>query len=284
MGEVYLAQDESSGQSVALKILSQRFLDDDVNFERFVREAILTSHLRHPNIVRVFELGEHDGRYYIAMEYVDGPSLQSRLRLGAIRIAEAVEIMCQVLGAMDLAHGQGIVHCDLKPGNILLANGTTPKVTDLGIAHTQGPIHGDSPLPAVGRATPFYVAPEQCSLGRAVDHRADIYALGATLYHMLCGMPPFVGDTSEALLEQHLYAPPPDPRTRNCLISHDLAAVVLHMLAKDPADRPARCSDVRRRLCDLTQKQQLSTHPATWTPDQAAEMLEETATLPPPNA
>ena len=282
MGDVYLAREEAGEGLVALKVLGRRFLDDDVNFERFVREAILTSQVRHPNIVHVKELGEDRGAYYICMEYVEGFSLRERLRQGAMSVAQSTVILCQVLAAMDEVHGQGIVHCDLKPGNILLAGGIVPKVSDLGIAHTRGPIHGDSTLPVVGRATPFYVAPEQCVASGKVDRRTDIYALGATLYHMVCGLPPFVGRSSEECVEQHLHTPAPDPRKANARLGQGMAELILRMLAKDPENRPESCGGLVEPLRQAAASHQEGLAAAASDLDLAAEAMEETAFLQPP--
>jgi len=284
MGEVYLARDMSAGNLVAIKVLSQDLVDDDATLERFVREAILTSNLRHPNVVRVHELGEDDGVYYISMEYVEGPTLKDVLHRGALQPRAATSMMCQVLDGVGTAHGQGIIHCDLKPGNILLANGDLPKVSDLGIAHTRGPIHGNSSLPAVGRATPFYVAPEQCRRGGTVDHRTDIYSLGATFFHMLCGLPPFLGKTREDLMDHHLNTPAPDARTRNALLSGDLAGVILRMLAKDPDERPQQCSAIGRELGDVLRDGDLTSNPGPTAPDHDETTLEETTPMDPPEA
>jgi len=280
-GEVYLAREKQEGHLVALKVLSQRLLDDDRAFERFAREAILTSQLRHPNIVRVYELGEAEGVYYISMEFVNGPSLQRRLREGALAAESAVNMLCQVLSAMEAVHAQGIFHCDLKPGNILLADGHFPKVSDLGIAYTRGPIHGDSPVPAVGHATPAYVSPEQCVRSGAVDHRTDIYTLGATLYHALCGEPPFSGTTAREYMHHHVHTPPPDPHKRNASLPQALCDAVLRMMAKEPGERFQSCGEAAEVLRQAVQCEVPEAAQVRPVPHGADVWLEETVRIVP---
>ena len=282
MGEVYLARESDEGHLVAVKILSLVSPDDDAIFERFFREAIIASRLRHPNIVRVYELGEVADRYFISMEFVNGPSLRNRLMAGALPFSLATSMFYPILEAMESAHVQGIVHCDIKPGNILLAGGSFPKVSDLGIAHTRGPIHGDSPLPVSARATPYYVAPEQCARDAEVDHRADIYSLGATFYHMLCGRPPFTGKTPLECVEHHQSTPAPDPRQFQPSLSKGLAEVVLRMLAKAPGERYQRCADIVEGLRGCGALDAVTVLEPPMIPHKTEAALEETTTKLPP--
>ncbi|HRU07417.1 MAG TPA: serine/threonine-protein kinase [Candidatus Brocadiia bacterium] len=282
-GEVFLAREEASGRLVAVKALWPELVQNDESFERFALEAILASRLHHPNIVRVHELGEAAGRYYLVMEYVNGPSLRARLDGGPLPLARAARIAAAIAAAIREAHRQGIVHCDVKPGNILLARGDVPKLADLGVALTRGPAHGDSALPVSAPATPAYVAPERCVPGAPVDGRADIYSLGATFYHMICGRPPFVGAGWPCYARQHLESPPPDPREFNAALPPGACDVALRMLAKKPQDRYQTCEQVEAALAALAVGHEEDAAPPG--PQTARDVMDATVplSLPQPN-
>src|SRR5262249_7967584 len=234
MGVVYEAVQESLGRRVALKMLPRAGLGDPDARERFLREAQTTARLQHPNIVQIFEVGEHDGQPFLALEFVAGPSLADRLRDGPQPPLPAALLVETLARAVHHAHEQGVVHRDLKPANVLLSArgrmssaestasspGTrhsslstfTPKITDFGLAHLAG--GGD--LTATGEivGTPSYMAPEQAwgkSERRPVGPAADVYALGAVLYECLTGRPPFQGPTPLDPLGQGVYDEPVPP-------------------------------------------------------------------------
>ncbi len=234
MADVYLAEDESLGRLVAVKVLKARLAADDEFVERFRIEARAAASLNHPSIVGVYDRGSADGATYIAMEYVRGESLKQRLRRdGALSPDEAVTIALAVLSALAAAHARDIVHRDVTSYNVLLDEGGRVVVTDFGIARM-----GDSALTRTGAmmGTSSYLSPEQAQ-GRPADERSDLYSLGVVLYEMLTGRVPFRGETDVAVAMQHVSTAPPNPRTLEPAVSEALAGVVMRALSKDPADR-----------------------------------------------
>ncbi len=244
MAEVWEATDDILGRRVAVKILLPHLASDESFLERFRREAIAAARLTHPNVVGTFDTGSDNGVAYIVMELVDGHTLDEVLaRHGSLRPERAVHIAAQVAAALDYAHHHGIVHRDVKPGNILICDDDRVKVADFGIAKAAVRPDGERPSAAVDLTqsgavvgTAKYLSPEQVN-GDAVDGRADIYALGVVLYEMLCGRPPFVGETDVAVALQHASAAPLSPRQLRPGIPRPLEGVVLRCLAKSPNDR-----------------------------------------------
>jgi hypothetical protein len=232
MGIVYRAHQRSMDRPVALKLLPPQLAADEGFIARFYREARMSARLDHPNIVRGVAVGEERGVYYFAMEYVDGESLDKRLALGRLSVADAVRIALDVARALDHAHSRGLVHRDIKPANILIARDGVVKLADLGLAKTS-----ETDLTQVGGSmgTPSYMAPEQGRDARSADQRSDIYALGATLYHLLTGERPFRGaDDVQLAKESARYEP---LRQRNPEVPPALGEIVDKMMAPDPADR-----------------------------------------------
>ena len=234
MADVYLAEDQELGRRVALKLLDDRHASDEQFVERFRREAQSAAGLNHPNIVSIFDRGRAEGTYYIAMEYLDGRTLKELLvRNGPTPIPIAIDYARQILGALAFAHRNGIVHRDIKPHNIVVGGDGRLKVTDFGIARS-----GASQMTEVGSivGTAQYLSPEQAR-GAPVDPRSDLYSLGVVLYEMLTGTVPFTGDTPVEIAMKHLSQVPKPPSELRPDIPHDLDAVVMRALAKDPDQR-----------------------------------------------
>ncbi len=234
MADVYLAEDQELGRRVALKMLNDRHASDEQFVERFRREAQSAAGLNHPNIVSIFDRGHAEGTYYIAMEYLDGRTLKELLvRNGPTPIPIAIDYSRQILGALAFAHRNGIVHRDIKPHNIVVGPDGRLKVTDFGIARS-----GASQMTEAGSivGTAQYLSPEQAR-GAPVDARSDLYSLGIVLYEMLTGKVPYTGDTPVEIAMKHLSAIPERPSELREDVPHDLDAVVMRALAKDPDQR-----------------------------------------------
>jgi serine/threonine protein kinase len=248
MGTVYKARDLKRNRLVALKILGQRWLNDAEFIARFEREAKAVSTLMHPNIVQSFGSGRLAWRPYLMMEYVEGESLGHILR-SERRLPEhrALTIARAVAGALGHAHDQGIIHRDVKPDNVLIAQDGAVKLTDFGLAKLL--LDADE-LTRTGVAvgTPHYIAPEQVSASRKADHRADLYGLGAMLYHMLAGEVPFDAPNNNDILLMHVDDPPPDPRMKAPAITPGTAVIVARLLAKQPGDRYVNAAELIRDL------------------------------------
>jgi eukaryotic-like serine/threonine-protein kinase len=234
MADVYLAEDEELGRRVAIKILNDRHANDDQFVERFRREAKNAAGLSHPNIVSIYDRGEAEGTYYIAMEFLDGRSLKEQLiARGPMPIGDAIVFTRQILNALRFAHRKGVVHRDIKPHNVMVDSDARLKVTDFGIARA-----GASQMTEAGAivGTAQYLSPEQAR-GAAVDQRSDLYSIGVVLYEMLTGEVPFTGDTPVEIAMKHLSDTPRPPSTLRPEIPPDLDMIVLRALAKNPDDR-----------------------------------------------
>jgi eukaryotic-like serine/threonine-protein kinase len=234
MANVYLAEDEVLGRRVAIKILNDRHAGDDQFVERFRREAKNAASLSHPNIVSIYDRGEAEGTYYIAMEYLDGRSLKELIvARGPAPVNVAIEYARQILGAINFAHRHGIVHRDIKPHNVLVDAEGRLKVTDFGIARA-----GVSQMTEAGSiiGTAQYLSPEQAK-GAPVDQTSDLYSVGVVLYELLTGVVPFSGDTPVEIAMKHLSSTPEPPSTKRAEVPRELDLVVMRALAKDPADR-----------------------------------------------
>jgi serine/threonine-protein kinase len=244
MAEVYRARDQLLDRPVALKVLFPELSVDRSFVERFRREAQAAANLSHPNIVPVFDWGEDSGTYFIVMEFVDGRALSSILRTaGPLHPDRAAEIAADVAGALSYAHRHGVVHRDVKPGNVLITEEGTIKVTDFGIARA---VNTEESLTQTGAVmgTATYFSPEQAE-GMGVDSRSDIYSLGVVLFEMVTGRPPFLGDTPVAVASKHVREHPPAPREVNPGVPPDLEAIILKCLAKSPDHRYATGDDLR---------------------------------------
>jgi serine/threonine-protein kinase len=234
MADVYLAQDQLLGREVAVKVLHHHFAEDQEFVERFKREASSAAGLSHPNIVAIFDRGEWNGTYYIAMEYVAGRSLKALVReTGPLEPALAIETVIQILRAARFAHRRGVIHRDLKPHNVLLDEEGRARVTDFGIARAGA---SDMTLTGSIMGTAQYLSPEQAQ-GYAVTDASDIYSVGVILYELLTGVVPFEGETAVAIAFKQVSATPRPPSELNPALPPSLDAVVLRALAKDPIER-----------------------------------------------
>ena len=241
MADVYLAQDQLLGREVAVKVLHQHFAEDHEFVERFRREASSAAALSHPNIVGIFDRGEWNGTYYIAMEYVAGRSLKAIVReQGPLEPAAAIDIVVQILRAARFAHRRGVIHRDLKPHNVILDEEGRARVTDFGIARA-----GASDMTMTGSimGTAQYLSPEQAQ-GYAVSEASDIYSVGVILYELLTGVVPFEGETAVAIAFKQVSAAPRPPSELNPALPPSLDAVVLRALAKDPVERYANADEL----------------------------------------
>src|SRR5437773_6106101 len=210
MGEVYRAHDAVLGREVALKVLHAHLAGDRGFVDRFRREARAAAILNHPNIVDVYDWGSTDGTYFMVMEFVRGTNLRAvLLENGRLEPAQVVEVVLQVLSALDHAHGHGIVHRDIKPENILIATDGTVKVADFGLARAYADFYVSQAEGTV-TGTVQYLAPEQIQ-GEPADPRTDLYSLGVVMFELLTGRPPFAGETSLGIAYQHLTNRVPAP-------------------------------------------------------------------------
>jgi len=236
MGAVWAAEDVVLGRPVAVKLLGEWLAGDPVAAERLRREARAAARLVHPNVARVLDLGEQDGRPYLVMELLEGESLAAVIRRsGPLAPAEAAQIAGAVADALHAAHQAGVVHRDVKPGNLFLTAGGDVKVLDFGIAAAawEASLTGGELI-----GTAAYLAPER-ALGREATPAADVYALGVVLYEMLSGRPPFSGEDGMALASAHIHARPVPLRQAAPWVPAPLAVACERALAKDPAERPA---------------------------------------------
>jgi Protein kinase domain len=243
MGEVYRAHDERLGRSVALKLLVPRLAEDERFRERFLRESRRAAGIDHPNVIPVYEAGEAEGRLYIAMRYVDGTDLRRLLSAeGVLEPARALGLLAPVAGALDAAHARGLVHRDVKPGNVLIAvepDSEPPEhvyLSDFGLTTLSAEPDDSGPF----SGTADYAAPELVT-GGSVDGRADVYALGCILFECLTGTPPFRGDSAMAVLWGHVNDPVPAASSRNPSLPGGVDAVLRKALAKEPAERYPTC-------------------------------------------
>lgn len=247
MAQVFRAVDEELHRDVAVKVLAPHLLDDPDARERLRREARSAATLTHPNVVTLYDTIVDGEQQFLVMEFVDGPTLADRLASGPLPEPEAIRIADEVAAALEAAHAQGLVHCDIKPANLLLDPGGRVKVADFGIARavdstqtTTGQVYGSVP----------YLAPERAR-GEAAGPSSDLYALGCVLHEMVTGRPPFVGSTPTDTLSQHIHAAPPVPSDLRTGLSAGVDAVVGRLLAKDTAGRHPDAASLRRDLAHL---------------------------------
>jgi predicted Ser/Thr protein kinase len=234
MSSVYSAFDRTLGRDVAIKVLAAELVEDEVFVERFDREARAAASLSHRNVVAVFDSGVDGGARFIVMERVSGRTLSAVLKAGPLRVEQAVEIALSVARALGAAHAHGIVHRDVKPANVMVGDGGQVKVLDFGIARALAGTSLTRATTVIGTAG--YLSPEQAR-GGPLDARSDLYGLGCVIYEMLTGRPPFVADSTAALVNQHVTRPPDPPSRRRPEVSAALDEVVLRCLAKDPGER-----------------------------------------------
>jgi eukaryotic-like serine/threonine-protein kinase len=249
MADVWLADDTELDRKVAIKILHDRFAQDSEFVQRFQREAQAAAGLQHPNVVGIFDRGSFDGTYFIAMEYVDGPSLKDLVK-GGMAPKDAIDFTRQILNAARFAHRKGIVHRDLKPQNVLIDDEGRARVADFGIARAGE----NSDITATGSVmgTAQYISPEQAQ-GKPTTPRSDIYSIGVVLYEMLTGRVPFEGESAVAVALKQVSEAPRRPSAINPNVPPALDAVVMRALAKDP-DARFKDADAFLRALDAAEK------------------------------
>jgi len=252
MGVVYKAQDSRLHRFVALKFIADQLTDDTHALERFRRETLAASALNHPHICTVYDIGEHQGRPFLIMEYLEGETLKDCLRNGPFEIKETVRLGIQMASALEAAHGKCIIHRDIKPANVFLTSAGRVKILDFGLAKSL-PTYDDesrtltfTEWPGVVGTLP-YMAPEQM-LGKAVDHRTDLWAFGALLYEMATGVRAFQGETTAALTYAILHAQPSVPSSVNNRIPAELDCVVCKALEKESRERYQTASEFKANL------------------------------------
>ena len=253
MGAVYKAEHTMMGKPAALKVLLPQFSMRKTIVARFFNEAKAASAIRNPGIVEIYDFGyAQDGSAYILMEFLGGESLQHRLeRMSLLPTDQSLHLLRQIARSLSAAHRQGIVHRDLKPDNIFIVpdeevhGGERTKVLDFGIAKLSDE-HDSSVKTNTGAVmgTPKYMAPEQCKGAGGVDHRADLYSLGCILFQMLCGRTPFVAQGNGEIMAQHIYMQPPVPSSIQPSIAPEMDAFILHLLAKEKAQRVQSADEI----------------------------------------
>jgi serine/threonine-protein kinase len=247
MAKVFLGTDTVLGRTVAVKVLAPQFADDDGFVMRFRREAQAAASIGHPHIVSVFDTGSDDGVHFIVMEYVEGRTLAEILAGGGRILPDrAIDIAMDVCRALEAAHAQGVIHRDIKPGNIMLDPRGDVKVTDFGIARVTTTADTVAQTAAI-LGTASYLSPEQAQ-GQPVDGRSDIYSLGCVLYEMVTGRPPFLGDSPVAVASKQVLEQPTPASRLNPDVTADLDAVILRALAKNPANRYQSAEEMRADL------------------------------------
>src|SRR5690349_2343150 len=287
MGVVYRAEDLRLGRHVALKFLPESATADPLATERFQREARTTSALNHPNICTLHDVGEHDGRRFIVMELIDGATLDKVLGAGALPVDRVIDISITVADALDAAHTEGILHRDIKPGNIFITRRGQVKVVDFGLAKMMPHRGGLMPmdvtmaeqhsLTSAGMAvgTAAYMSPEHAR-GEAIDQRSDLFSLGVVMYEMATGVQTFKGQTTAVIFDQILNRVPVPPSTINPDVIPSLEHIIGRLLEKDRERRYQSARDVQsdlqrlRRDLDakrvVTPENATTSPPTTWTP------------------
>jgi serine/threonine-protein kinase len=285
MAEVYRGFDPVLNRTVAIKVLHSQFARDTSFVQRFRREAQAAARLNQPNIVGVYDTGADDGTQYIVMEFIEGRTLAEFMQTGRRPTpVQAAEIAQKIAAAIAAAHAQGVIHRDIKPGNVMVTRDGTVKVMDFGIARVLGPETAPQTSAVLGTAS--YLSPEQAQ-GGPVDARTDIYSLGAVLYELLTGQPPFTGDTPVAVAYKQVNETPAVPSSINPDVPARLDAVVMKALSKNPSNRYQTAQEFSADLGRVIAGQEVEATPLM--PADTADATQvisrpstQTAVLPPP--
>jgi serine/threonine protein kinase len=241
MGTVYKA--ERSGTFVALKVLADEWSKDETITDRFVQEGLIMARLSHPAIVKVLDAGRDGGKYYLVLEYVEGPSFAKAIARRAFSPKESALILSAVARGLHHAHRNNVVHGDVVPSNILLKSDGSPKITDFGIARLRGPMAARWKT-GVTAGTPIYMSPEQAAaMNDVIDGRSDVYSLGAVLYEAATGRAPFAGRSTPEILDKVARVAPAPPRSVDPSLDVELERIILKAMDKDPARRYATAKD-----------------------------------------
>ena len=243
MSVVYRGRHDALDRTVAVKILSENLAASTEFLERFRREARTLANLRHPNVITVFDFGQDErGVPYLVLEYIEGPTLADLMDAG-LDDSRIPSLLDQIAAGLDYAHGRGVIHRDIKPGNVLMTEDGRAVLADFGLAWLLEGAHLTLSGGVIG--TPEYMSPEQAA-GETIDYRSDVYALGVVLYEMLVGERPFVAGTPIAVLLQHLQDPPPSVLVARPDLPLAVADVIARVLAKDPAERFGSAGELAR--------------------------------------
>jgi serine/threonine-protein kinase len=247
MGTVYKA--DRSGEIVALKVLGEEWTKDPTISDRFVAEGLIMGRLSHPGIVKIYDVGRDQGRFYLILEFVEGPSFARAIARHAFTLKGIAETLSKVAHALHHAHGQGVVHGDVVPRNILLKSDGFPKLTDFGIARLRtGPL-AQRWKAGVTAGTPVYMSPEQASAKNdVIDGRSDVYSLGAVLYEAVTGRAPFSGRSTPEILEKVVKVVPPAPSLVGPQVDPGLEGIVVKAMDKDPERRYSTALDLAGAL------------------------------------
>jgi len=249
MGSVYLGRSENSGLLAAIKVLPKSLAMLNARYrERFFREASIASRMQHPNMIEVRDSGEDEQYYYLVMDYVEGKTCREIVEeSGAMPWKDAFEIAMRVATGLEYALAHHVIHRDVNPGNILIDEDSTPRIADMGLAKEEATELAGLTRTGASFGTPYYMSPEQIQSSRDVDFRADIYSLGATLYHLVCGTVPYTGSTFEVMTKQ-VSQPLPDPHDIVPDLPNCVCDIMRKMMAKDRNDRYASYEDLRDDL------------------------------------
>jgi serine/threonine-protein kinase len=284
MSVVYKAQDLSLGRLVAVKVLRDTLTADTEFLARFQQEARNAANLAHPNIVTVHDFGKDGGRYYIVMEYIEGKDLKSLIKDdGPFPVTRAIDVAVQTCAGVGYAHRAGLVHCDIKPQNLLITEDGRVKITDFGIARALSTIRPGETTDVVW-GSPQYYSPEQAA-GEHPTPASDVYSIGVVMFEMLAGRLPFVASTQQALAMLHLREEPPLLSMFNPQVPEALERIVHKVLAKEPSARYRTADQLGRILLSYRQQGDGLTAPQTLsegTPPRPASPLAPTVPVPPP--
>ena len=246
MGTVYKA--ERAGAVVALKVLADEWARDETLTDRFVQEGRIMATLSHPAVVKVLDTGRDRGKYFLVLEYVEGPSFAKAIARRAFTPKDSALILSAIARGLHHAHRHGVVHGDVVPSNILLKSDGSPKLTDFGIARLRGPLAARWKA-GVTAGTPVYMSPEQAAaMNDVIDGRSDVYSLGAVLYEAVTGRAPFAGRSTPEILEKVAKVSPPAPRVVDPSLDPELERIVVKAMDKDPARRYPTAKDLADAL------------------------------------